>query len=242
MSMTPSWTGYKREICIAQSQENVRLCVSLSKAMIIDHQIPTCLPNFCTCEALRPKNLLTDKNLQWKIQYWAEKNGRDDILLKPEDKDNVAKKIQLIGSLPPKYMICPITKDIMKDPAMTKYGNSYDRAALLRKLDKDGEKDPVTGKVLKPSEICTNHKLAFEIKQWNLHYGEAYDEMTRLEIESKTLKATMISQGYQTADILKAMMLEHVGGETVNLVEEDDRKMSAADVLDAFDEIDDIVG
>jgi hypothetical protein len=184
---------------------------------------------------------LTDKNLQWKIQYWAEKNGRDDILLKPEDEDNFA-KIQVMGSLPPKYMICPITKDIMKDPVMTKYGNSYERAALVRKLDKDGEKDPLTGKSLQPSDICTNHKLAFEIKQWNLHYGEAYDEVTRLEVESKIVKATMISQGYQTADILKALMLEHAGDQKVEFLEEDDRKMSAANVLDAFDEIDDIVG
>jgi hypothetical protein len=184
---------------------------------------------------------LTDKNLQWKIQYWAKKNGRDDLLLKPEENDDVA-KIQVLGSLPPKYMICPITKDIMKDPVMTKYGNSFERAALSHKLDKDGEMDPLTGKVLHPSDICTNHKLAFEIKQWNLHYGEAYDELTRLEVESKTVKATMISQGFQTADILKALMLEHAGDEKIDLFEEEDRKMSAATVLNAFDEIDDIVG
>lgn len=124
---------------------------------------------------------------------------------------------------------------------MTKYGDSYERSALLRKLDKDGEKDPLTGKVLEPSDICTNHRLAFEIKQWNLHYGDAYDEMTRLEVESKTVKATMISQGYQTADILKALVLEHAGEEKVDLLE-DDRKLSAIDVLNAFDEIDDIIG
>lgn len=193
--------------------------------------------------ALRPSNLLTDKNLQWKIQYWAEKNGRDDIVLNAEDDEaSVAAKIRITGALPPKYMICPITKDIMRDPVMTKYGDSYERAALMRKLDKDGERDPRSGKLLQPSDFCTNHKLAFEIKQWNLHYGEAYDEMTRLEVESKTVKATMISQGFQTADILKALVLEHAGEEKVDYLDEDDRKMSPADVMNAFDEIDDIVG
>ena len=111
---------------------------------------------------------------------------------------------------------------------MTKYGDSYERTAILRKIEKDGEIDPLSGKALRVSDICSNHKLLFEIKQWNLHYGQAYDEMTQLEVESKTVKATMISQGYQTADILKAMVMEHVG-EEAKLDPEDDRKMSAAD-------------
>lgn len=188
---------------------------------------------------------MSDKNLQWKIQFWANKNGREDIILSPDEKDggNVAAKIQATGALPPSYMLCPITKDIMKDPVMTKYGNSYEKSALLRKLDTDGNKDPISGKPLDAGDICTNHKLAFEIKQWNLHYGEAYDEMTRLEVESKTVKATMISQGYQTVDILKALVMEHTSGDNEEKVDyEDDRKMSAAEVMNALDEIDDIVG
>jgi hypothetical protein len=181
--------------------------------------------------------------LQWKIQFWAEKNGRDDIVLKPEDEEtNAAAKIQVSAALPPEWMICPITKDIMKDPVMTKYGDSYERKAILHKIEQNGELDPLSGKPLHASDICTNHKLAFDIKQWNLHYGEAYDEMTRLEVESKTVKATMISQGYQTADILKALVLEHVEGEDEKFDPEDDRKMSASDVMNAFDEIDDIIG
>ena len=181
--------------------------------------------------------------MQWKIQFWAQKNGRDDIVLKPEDEEsNAAAKIQVSAALPPKWMLCPITKDIMKDPVMTKYGNSYERKAILRKLDKDGEVDPLSGKPLHASDICTNHKLAFEIKQWNLHHGEPYEEMTRLEVESKTVKATMISQGYQTVDILKALVLEHVDAAEEKIDPDDDRKMSAQDVMNAFDEIDDIVG
>lgn len=190
--------------------------------------------------ALRPSNLVSDKNLQWKIQFWAQKNGRDDIVLKPEDEEsNFAAKIQVSAALPPEWMLCPITKDIMSDPVMTKFGNSYERKAILRRIEK-GEADLLTGKPIHASDICTNHKLAFDIKQWRLHYGEGYDEMTRLEIESKTVKATMISQGYQTADILKALVLEHVDEEKVD--SEDNRKMSAEDVMNAFDEIDDIVG
>ncbi|KAG7342846.1 U-box domain containing protein [Nitzschia inconspicua] len=195
-----------------------------------------------TGQPLRPSNLVSDKNLQWKIQFWAAKNGRDDIVLNPQDEESAAAKIQVTGALPPKYMICPITKSIMKDPVMTKYGDSYEREALMRKLDKEGERDPRSGKLLLPSDVCTNHKLAFEIQQWNLHYGEAYDEMTRLEVETKTFKATMISQGFQTADILKALVLEHAGEEKDDLLDDDDQKMSAADVINAFDEIDDIVG
>jgi hypothetical protein len=160
--------------------------------------------------------------------------------LNTDEDEDIAAKIQASGAIPPNYMICPITKDIMKDPVMTKYGVSYERSAILRKLEKEGDKDPITGKALYATDICTNHKLAFEIKQWNLHYGEAYDEMTRLEVETKTVKATMISQGYQTADILKALLT--ADGEEKLGDGEEDKHLSAAEVLDAFNEIDDIVG
>lgn len=195
-----------------------------------------------TLAALRPSNLVTDKNLKWKIQFWAQKNGREDIIISQKEEENMAVNVNVTLALPPKHMICPITKDIMKDPVMTKYGNSYERLALLRKLVKDGEKDPLSGKVLQSSDVCTNHKLAFEIKQWNLHYGEAYDEMTRLEVEAKTVKATMISQGFQTADILKALVLEHMGEEEKLEITVDDRKMSAVeDLMNAFDDVDNII-
>jgi hypothetical protein len=202
--------------------------------------------------ALRVSNVVSDKNLQWKIQYWAKKNGRDDLLLEEssaamENDENVAGRIQATVSVPPNHLVCRITKDIMDDPVMTKYGDSYERKAILRKLEVDGDSDPFSGKELRVSDLVTNHKLLFEINQWKMHYGQAYDEVIQLEVESKVVKATMVSQGYQTMDILKALVIEsNINHNFTNVPMEDDdlhKKIHATplDVIDVLDEIDDIV-
>ena len=47
-----------------------------------------------------------------------------------------------------------------------------------------------------------------EIAHWQLHYGDAAQEMTRLELETKLSKVEMVSRDYQLADILLALTEE----------------------------------
>jgi hypothetical protein len=164
-----------------------------------------------------------------------------------ENDENVAERIGATGAVPPHHLICRITNDIMDDPVMTKYGDSYERKAIIRKIEVDGDRDPFSGKELRVSDLVSNNKLLFEIKQWKLHYGEAYDEMLRLEVESKVVKATMVSQGYETVDILKALVLESTAYHVMNPTTEEldlDKKIasSPSEVVHVLDEIDDIIG
>ncbi len=59
-------------------------------------------------------------------------------------------------------LICPITHQIMKDPHITKYGNSYEKDAILEWLSKN-KSDPFTRQPLQAHEIYPNLALKAEI-------------------------------------------------------------------------------
>jgi hypothetical protein len=189
--------------------------------------------SFCpvTANPLRPSNLISDKTLQWKIQYWAKKNGCEDQVKVDEEEDFVT----AIAAIPHDHFICPLTQEVMKDPVMTRSAYNFEKSAILRKLEKHGEICPVSGKPLRPSDLLSNHKLKWEIEQWQLRYGALHDEETRLEYESKLSKVTMISQGFHTSDILRALTLD----ETANGNEEEkkEKPTTTADVLSFLDDV-----
>ena len=68
-----------------------------------------------------------------------------------------------------------------------------------------GSTCPITKQPLATSDIVSNSKLKWEISQWQLNYGDASKEMSKLEFETKLSKATMISQDYHISDILLAL-------------------------------------
>jgi hypothetical protein len=107
----------------------------------------------------------------------------------------------------------------------------------MRKLEKKGDVCPLSRRRLRPSDLVTNHKLKWEINQWQLNYGEAYDELSRLESESKLAKATMFSQGYQTSAILRALTME----ETAKAGPSETERVTTSDFLSCLDEVVDTV-
>mmetsp|Transcript_127012 Transcript_127012/g.189450 ORF Transcript_127012/g.189450 Transcript_127012/m.189450 type:complete len:237 (+) Transcript_127012:62-772(+) len=190
--------------------------------------------SFCpvTSNPLRVSNLLSDKNFQWKIQYWAEKNGcADKVIIDDEAQDHA---IVLTGAIPADRFICPITHDVMKEPMMSRLGHNFEKAAILKALDKNGSVCPLSGKPMLPSDLVSNHKLQWEIKQWQMQYGEAYDEKSQLELDFKLSKAKMVSQGYQTADIIKALVQEDGSTSDTETSESQD---SDPNVLSCLDEV-----
>jgi hypothetical protein len=64
---------------------------------------------------------------------------------------------------------CPITRRLMRDPVTTRYGHSYERAALVRALTNNGGKDPVENRPLRNNrcEISTNHALRRAIRRYD---------------------------------------------------------------------------
>ena len=128
---------------------------------------------------------------------------------------------------------------------MTKTGNNFERSALSKWLDENGDVCPVSRKPLSCSDIVSNANLKWEISQWQLYYGDMTTEMSRLELDLKLTKAQMISKEYHVSDILHALTGD------LNSAEEQDNKakqiteawavQGAPDVLDLLDDVLDTV-
>ena len=115
---------------------------------------------FCpvTSAPLRLESLRTSTALQWKIKYFQMKH--ETSLEEKSDKQEQENNANVI----PKNMMCPLTKKVMVDPVMTKYGHNYERAAIIKWIGMRGEVCPMTGKPLSFSAgIVANSKLSRNI-------------------------------------------------------------------------------
>ena len=65
----------------------------------------------------------------------------------------------------PFTFICPLTKNIMKEPVMTKYGSNYEKNAIENYL-KENKKDPLTGNPLSLNMLKPNLKLKLAIEDY----------------------------------------------------------------------------
>jgi hypothetical protein len=66
----------------------------------------------------------------------------------------------------PDEFICPLTLELMHDPVMTRYGNSYERSAILKWVGCGNAHCPLTRRPLHLSDIVTNHQLRSKICQF----------------------------------------------------------------------------
>jgi hypothetical protein len=140
-----------------------------------------------TGNPLRPSNLVSNKTLEWKIKYWADKNSHK---LHTEEVTSNETTTPLGGgsigyvAIPPERFLCPLTKDVMKDPVMTKAGVNFDRKAILRWLDCSAEETcPVTQTPLTRRGLVSHSKLQWEIEQWQIQHGIP----TATDVESTTV-------------------------------------------------------
>ncbi len=65
----------------------------------------------------------------------------------------------------PFTFICQLTKNIMKEPVMTKYGSNYEKNAIENYL-KENKKDPLTGNPLSLNMLKPNLKLKLAIEDY----------------------------------------------------------------------------
>lgn len=187
--------------------------------------------NYCpvTGNPLRPSNLISDKTLQWKINYWAKKNGYD---LGEESKNEAAASIGFIA-VPYEQFICPLTNEIMEDPVCTKEGLNFERKAILRWLDEKGDVCPVTNKPLTMAGLVTNSKLQWEIQQWQLNTGDPTQQMSELELQGKLSKAMMISSDLPLSDIVRALAADQAASQPSPA----NPKMEKEDFLSVLDDV-----
>ena len=163
-----------------------------------------------------------------------------------EDEDAETNVLSMTGfvSVPSKNFYCPLTKEIMQDPVVTREGIRFERSAIMRWFEDKGDINPVTKEKLYPSDLITDTKMQWEIRQWQLQHGDAAQEMTRLELETKLNKASMVSRDFQISDILRALTENVEGGQAKSSAadgSENNKKPPAmpdrANVLDVLDEV-----
>eukprot|EP00527_Entomoneis_sp_CCMP2396_P000744 CAMPEP_0198154598 /NCGR_PEP_ID=MMETSP1443-20131203/68680_1 /TAXON_ID=186043 /ORGANISM="Entomoneis sp., Strain CCMP2396" /LENGTH=170 /DNA_ID=CAMNT_0043821279 /DNA_START=179 /DNA_END=691 /DNA_ORIENTATION=+ len=68
----------------------------------------------------------------------------------------------------PEEFICPITQEIMIDPVVSRYGQSYERAAIVEWLAAGSHGCPLSRRPLTLQGIVTNHKLRTQIRDWQI--------------------------------------------------------------------------
>jgi len=154
-----------------------------------------------TGNSLKACNLVSNKTLQWKIKYWAKKNGidRNARTASPDEsrrKTNSTTTVRTSTSsassvtVPPSQFLCPLTKSIMRDPVTTTEGVNYERKAILRWLECccDDSLCPVTATPLTRRGLSPNVQLQQEIEQWQkLHQQQQHG------INNSTVNANQFS-------------------------------------------------
>ena len=67
----------------------------------------------------------------------------------------------------PSEFVCPLTLQLMTDPVVTRYGQSYERSAIVEWIAK-GKDCPMTRQPLSLGGIITNHALRAKIRHWQV--------------------------------------------------------------------------
>ena len=168
--------------------------------------------NFCpvTSAPLRLESLRTSTALQWKIKYFQMKHNTS-----PDESD---KQKHENASVIPQNMMCPLTKKVMVDPVMTKYGHNYERAAIIKWISMRGEVCPMTGKPLSFSAgIVTNSKLSRNIANWerkikngNIAPQFPADNKLKVVVHSSYSHSTKRNSGALVRNFFKTLHNSHV--------------------------------
>jgi hypothetical protein len=92
---------------------------------------------------------------------------------------------------PPSAYICPLTKNLMKDPMLSKHGQNFERVAILNWLYSGNTECPVTGKPLRVSNLVSNKTLKWKIQLWTKEHGISEDGDTELSKSEKVTSENM---------------------------------------------------
>ena len=98
----------------------------------------------------------------------------------------------------PEEFICPISLSVMKDPVVSKDGQTYDRHAILQWLAQGHTTCPLTRQPLKPSLLVPNVNLRMRLMKWKAEKGIKLDDP--LDFEDKSL-LKLSSLGLITLDL-----------------------------------------
>ena len=117
----------------------------------------------------------------------------------------------------PSNFICPLTLEIMKDPLISRHGQSYERRAIMEWIHQGNATCPMTRQPLRLSGLITNHALKKQIEQWKKenHYK------SQNETNKETSGATSLTNDKKTKKkTKKCESTERILGMYCNFMEE----------------------
>jgi hypothetical protein len=104
-----------------------------------------------TRQPLRPSTLITNAHLKKEICEWKREHGYTHL------NDETS---------PPEEFLCPLTQEIMVHPVTSRWGDTYERAAIIDWFNRGYSFCPVSGEPLRPSYLFNNSSLARRIQNW----------------------------------------------------------------------------
>ena len=90
---------------------------------------------------------------------------------------------------PPRSFICPLTRDIMRDPVIDRQGYSYDKSALVEWLELN-QISPMTREALQVDELVSNRALKEAIEDYLISLEKSNPDSN----ESKSLSVPISKQ------------------------------------------------
>jgi U-box domain len=79
----------------------------------------------------------------------------------PDDDDNTPLDI-------PEKFTCPITQELLQDPVLSRYGQNYERSAIVEWLAAGNKGCPMTRQPLCLRDVISNPNLRAEIRRWQV--------------------------------------------------------------------------
>lgn len=83
------------------------------------------------------------------------------------DQRAMAEATTTSSSIVPDEFICPITHEMMKHPLISRYGQVYERDAILKWLTKHQWTCPITRREMYPSDLVRHYALEYRLKVWH---------------------------------------------------------------------------
>lgn len=96
---------------------------------------------------------------------------------------------------PPQEFVCALTMDVMTDPVVSRYGQNFERTAILQWLARGNATCPMTRQPLKVSDLVSNHQLRARIRRWQI---ENQEDITDNETSDDSLDICPLYFGFIT--------------------------------------------
>ena len=114
-----------------------------------------------TCSRLDNIHLSDSNNITMAKSFRMQK--QNSFVIDASRRKQMESNIR--PAVPPKFK-CALTKQLMKDPLATKYGDNFEKEVIVNWFNSGNRVCPLSGKPLECSEVISNRALKAQIKFW----------------------------------------------------------------------------